>query len=377
MPCLNEAKTLPPCIRKALAAFAAHGISGEVVVADNGSTDGSPEIAAGLGARVVHVSERGYGAALMAGIASARGSFVVMGDADDSYDFGAIEPFVEKLRAGADLVMGCRMPRGGGTIHPGAMPIHHRWVGNPLLSAAGRLFFGAAVTDFHCGLRGFRKEAIDGLALRTTGMEFASEMVVKATLNGLRIEEVPITLHKDGRDRRPHLRSFRDGWRHLRFLLLFSPRWLFLLPGAVLLLLGLVGGGVLQAGPLHVGPVVFDVSSLFVCAMSVLVGFQLCVYAVFTRAFAVGEGLMPADPLLEKLARLGKLETGIAIGALCGVLGLVRLLWAVFYWGYHGFGALPYAETLRLVIPGGTAVVLGIQVIFSSFFLSVLGLARK
>jgi hypothetical protein len=320
------------------------------------------------------VPERGYGAALRKGIASARGRYIVMGDADDSYDFRGLFPFVERLRAGADLVMGCRLPRGGGTILPGAMPWHHRWIGNPILSAIGRLFYGVPVTDFHCGMRAFRKDALENLELRASGMEFASEMVVRAALHRLRIEEVPITLHKDGRDRAPHLRSFRDGWRHLRLLLLYSPRWLFILPGGALTVLGLVFGTLILIGPVSVGPAVFDAGTLFVCSMSLLVGVQVLLYGVFARALGEALGLLPRDRWLHRVASKIRLETGLAVGGLCAVAGIARLAWAVVGWQRHGFGALSYGENLRVMIPAGTAFVLGIQLIFSSFFFSLLGL---
>lgn len=377
MPCLNEAETLGACIRKAQEAIRKNDLWGEIVVADNGSHDGSPEIARALGARVVHAPVRGYGAALTAGIEAAKGTYVVMGDADDSYDFSAIFPFIEKLREGYDLVMGCRLPRGGGTIMPGAMPWSHRWLGNPALSRVGRAFFRCPVSDFHCGLRAFRRDAIVGLALRTTGMEFASEMVIKATLRNLRFAEIPITLHKDRRSRPPHLRRWRDGWRHLRFMLLYSPSWLFLLPGCVLFLLGATSGSILLAGPVRIGTIGFDTNTLLVSAMMMLVGFQLMTFAMFAKLFAISEGLLPEDPRLVKASRVITLEVGILFGLVLVLAGLGLLYSGFLFWGRHHFGPLSYPDSLRLIIPGVTSLTLGVEIVFSSFFMSVLGLGRK
>lgn len=377
MPCLNEAETLAICVGKALDAVRAHGLRAEVLVADNGSTDGSPAIAEQCGARVVHVPQKGYGAALRGGIAAARGEFIVMGDADDSYDFRAIYPFVEKLREGYDLVMGCRLPKGGGTIAPGAMPRLHRWLGNPVLSAVGRLLFGCPVTDFHCGLRAFRKDAADAMDLRTTGMEFASEMVIKATLRKMRIANLPITLSPDGRSRPPHLRSWRDGWRHLRFMLMYSPRWLFLIPGLALFALGAVAGGILLAGPVRIGSVTFDTNSLLVSAMCVLLGFALVSFALFAKTFAITEGLLPEDPWLNRAYEYLTLEVGVLAGLLVAAGGLGILVGAVVYWGRHSFGNLPTRDSMRLVVPAVTLITLGVQIVFASFFLSILGLRRR
>lgn len=377
MPCLDEAETLETCIRKAQAAIAEHGLRAEIVVADNGSTDGSQAIAERCGARVVPVAERGYGAALQGGIAAARGEFIIMADADDSYDFGAIYPFVEKLREGHDLVMGCRLPAGGGTIEPGAMPPLHRWLGNPVLSWIGRLFFKCPVTDFHCGLRGFRRDAAERMGLQTTGMEFASEMVIKATLHKMRIANIPITLHPDGRTRPPHLRSWRDGWRHLRFMLLYSPRWLFLIPGVVLLLLGLVGGAILMGGPIQVGGVRFDTNTLLVSCMSVLLGFALVSFAVFAKVFAITEGLLPEDRRMSWLFERVTLEAGVGLGAGVACIGLSVLVAAVVLWGREGFGDLSTAASLRIVAPAVTLITLGANAVFASFFLSILGLKRR
>jgi glycosyltransferase involved in cell wall biosynthesis len=374
MPCLNEAESLGICIEKARGALQALGISGEVIVADNGSSDGSQEIARGLGARVVEVEAKGYGSALLGGITAACGGFVIMGDADDSYDFSAIGPFVEKLREGYDLVMGNRF---AGGIRPGAMPALHRYLGNPVLSRIGRLFFNSPVGDFHCGLRGFQKAAIEGLDLRTTGMEFASEMIVKATLMDLRITEVPTTLSPARRTRQPHLRTWRDGWRHLRFLLVYSPRWLFLYPGAFLMLAGLVVGGWLIPGPRRIGGIGFDVHTLLYAAGAIIIGFQAVVFAFFTKIFAISEGLLPEDPRLTKAFKYITLETGLAAGSLLVVAGLAGSLYAFLHWSLGSFGPLDATRTLRIVIPSLTALMLGSEVILSSFFLSVLGLSRR
>lgn len=378
MPCLNEAGTLEQCIQIARSALEKYDLSGEIIVADNGSTDGSDRIAQAAGARLVRVQERGYGAALMGGIREARGTFIVMGDADESYDFEAIAPFIEKLREGYDLVMGCRLPRGGGVIMPGAMPWTHRWIGNPVLSTLGRLFFLCPVTDFHCGLRAFSRHCYETLDLRTTGMEFASEMVIKATLKGLRIAELPITLYKDGRDRPPHLKSWRDGWRHLRFMLLYSPRWLFLVPGFTLLIGGALAGGVLLRGPVTILGIGFDTNTLLVASMAVLVGFKLIAFAVFSKIFAITEGLLPEDPhLLNRLFQWFRLETGLFLGIGVSLLGVALLSWGILYWYQNDFGPMSYPDSLRLVIPGVLGLTLGIEIIFSSFFLSLLGLSRR
>ena len=377
MPCLDEAETIAACVRKARAALESLGITGEVLIADNGSTDGSVEIATREGARVVRVAEKGYGSALRAGIEQARGRWIVMGDADDSYDFSNLGPFVERLRGGSELVMGCRMPRGGGRVLPGAMPWKHRWIGNPVLSFIGRLLFKTPVNDFHCGLRAFSRAAILSTDLRTTGMEFASEMVIKTTLAGLRISEVPVTLHPDGRSRPPHLRSWRDGWRHLRFMLLFSPRWLFLVPGASLALLGVLVGLRLTAGPVVVGALRFDTNTLLVSSMATIIGLQLCSFGLFTRIFAIQAGLLPDAGWSRNLTRLFSLERGVVAGLILLAAGTAFLGRALAAWAGVGFGQMSYPDSLRMVIPAVTLTTVGVQVVFSSFFLSVLSLGRK
>ena len=374
LPCLNEAETLAVCIRKARASIAGLGIDGEVVIADNGSTDGSQDIARAEGARVVEVPIRGYGAALTAGIADAKGEFVIMGDADDSYDLSNLGPFVEALRGGADLVMGNRF---AGGIEPGAMPALHRYLGNPVLTAIGRILFRSPVKDFHCGLRGFRREVILKLDLRTTGMEFASEMVVKATLYKLNIVEVPTTLSPDGRSRAPHLRTWRDGWRHLRFLLLYSPRWLFLYPGMILFLVGLVLGGVLLAGPIQIGEHALDVSALVYAMAAVLIGFQAILFAAFSRAFVANEGLMPPSPGMQKAFKVLNLERGLIIGLLLLIAGVALAIYGFIHWGSSDFGALDARDAIRLAVPAATLSVLGFETIMGSFFLSILGLSRR
>lgn len=378
MPCLNEAETLARCIEKAKTGLAKAGVPGEILVADNGSTDGSQAIGEKLGVRIVPIRERGYGSALIGGTRAARGKWIIMGDADDSYDFSEADRFVKKFSEGYDLVMGCRLPSGGGTILPGAMPWKNRWIGNPILTFIGRLFFKCPAHDFHCGLRGYTRDAFESLDLQTTGMEFASEMVIKATLKKLKITEVPVTLSKDGRSRPPHLKPWRDGWRHLRFMLLFSPRWLFLIPGIVLFLIGIGVSAALCVSDIQVGAVTLNVGTLAVTCMTAIVGFQLVAFAFFTKVFAIAEGLLPDDPKLTRVLKFFTLETGILMGTgvfLVGILLLARSLWL---WGQAHFGALPSMEdNLRRLIPAATLVVLGIQGIFSSFFMSALGLKTK
>jgi glycosyltransferase involved in cell wall biosynthesis len=374
MPCLNEAETLERCIRKAQSSLKENNVCGEIVIADNGSSDGSLEIARALGARTISVNARGYGNALLAGIEAARGRYVIMGDADDSYDFARITPFLEKLRSNYDLVLGNRY-RGG--IMPGAMPPLHRYFGNPLLTAMGRLFFGSELGDIYCGLRGFNRQAILRLDLRTTGMEFALEMVVKAILHKLRIIEVPTVLSPDGRSRPPHLRSWRDGWRSLRFLLLYSPRWLFLYPGLILMLAGTIISARLLLGPQIIEGISFDVHTLVYSALAIMLGYQSVIFAYFTKLFAITEGLLPEDPRLTRLFKYVSLESGLIAGAAMVIGGVSASVYAVSVWKAHSFGALDPFHTLRIVIPAATLIAIGSQTILSSFFLSVLGLRRR
>lgn len=377
MPCLNESETVARCVTKALEGLAAAGLQGEVIVADNGSTDGSQALAMAAGARVAEAKERGYGAALMAGIAAARGRYVIMGDADDSYDFREIPRFVAKLRDGHDLVQGCRLSSGGGTIAPGAMPFLHRWWGNPMFSWMARAWFRAPIHDVNCGLRGFSREFQARLRQRCTGMEFANEMVIKMSLAGARIGEVPITLHVDGRTKHPpHLRTWRDGWRTLRFYLLLSPRWLFLVPGAALMLAGLLA---FVAGYLNVsiGPATFDASTMLFGSLFVSLGFQLALFAVFTKVFAINEDLLPADPRLQRTFRALQLETGMLLGGLTTVAGAAILGVAVLEWRAVAWGALDISQMLRRVIPGALLVLVGVQAFFGSFFLGILGMQKR
>ncbi len=378
MPCLNEADTLAVCIEKAQRALRDAGINGEIIIADNGSNDDSVEIATGLGARVVHIPQKGYGSALMGGIAAARGRFVLMGDADDSYDFLETPKFVEKLREGYDLVQGCRLPWGGGTVAPGAMPFLHRWWGNPMFTLLTRWWFRAPIHDVYCGLRGFTKAHYQSLDQRCTGMEFATEMIIKSSLGNARIAQVPITLHPDGRKAHaPHLKTFRDGWRTLRFFLMYSPRWLFLYPGILTMALGLLAMILLIRGTVHIGPLALDVHSLLYAAMGILVGFQGVIFALFTKMFAIGEGLMPEDARLNKLFRYLTLETGLVSGAVLCLLGLSGTIYAFNFWSSQAFGALDPFQVLRFVIPSALAIALGCQTILSSFFMSILGLRRR
>ena len=373
MPCLNEAETVAACVRKAVRFLEDHGIDGEVVVADNGSRDGSQRLAVDAGARVVPVTEPGYGNALLGGIMAARGRYVIMGDADDSYDFSALAPFVSQLRAGADLVMGNRF---AGGIKAGAMPALHRYLGNPVLSFIGRLFFDVEVGDFHCGLRGFRRDSVLSLGMQTSGMEFASEMVVRATLAGQQVEEVPTTLSPDGRSRPPHLRSWRDGWRHLRFLLLFSPRWLFLMPGTVLLALGLVIGAAVLPAPLRLGGITFDVNTLAVACAMLVIGFQAVLCALFTQVHGNAEGFLPDDPKVGRLLAVWSLERGLWAGGLLACAGVAGLAGAFAVWHDVRFGGLDYETSLRVVMPSVTALIGSCQMILGTFFLAVLGIRQ-
>ncbi len=377
MPCLNEADTLSTCISKAQSAFADCACTGEVIVADNGSDDGCPEIAEAAGARVIHVPERGYGSALMAGIAEARGRFVIMGDADDSYDFLEIPKFVAELRAGSDLVQGCRLPSGGGRVMPGAMPFLHRWLGNPMLSGLARTMFKLPVSDIYCGMRGFTRSLYDELDQRCTGMEFATEMIIRSAQRGARIDEVPITLHPDGRQTHgPHLRTFRDGWRTLRFFLLYSPRWLFLIPGLLLLGLGALGYALALPG-VHLLGAQLGAHTLLVASLALLMGFQFLLFAVVSKAVAEGMGLLPEDPRMKRFFRVATLERGLLLGGVALLAGLGLIGGAALDWQRQAFGDLEYASTLRRVVPGVTLAALGIQAILSSFFVSMLGMSRR
>lgn len=374
MPCLNEAETLGSCIQKAMTAIRDLNLAGEVVIADNGSTDGSQDIAVSEGARLIHVPVRGYGAALMAGIKSAKGKYILMADADDSYHFEHLSRFVAALDAGADLVMGNRFK---GTIEPGAMPFLHRYLGNPVLSRLGRLFFHVTVGDFHCGIRGFRKPAIESLDLNATGMEFASEMVVKASLAGLQMSDVPTTLSPDGRSRAPHLRTWRDGWRHLRFLLLYSPRWLFLYPGALLMILGALISAWLLPAQRTIAGFNLDVDTLAYASACILIGFHACAFAISAKVFAISEGLLPRDEGFQRWFQYVTLETGLAVGAICLLIGIAIGINDVWLWSRTGFGELVASQALRITLPSATAIILGVEIIFTSFFLSLLGLKRR
>jgi hypothetical protein len=374
MPCLNEAETIEVCVKKARSYLESHGVAGEVLIADNGSTDGSQALAERAGARVVPIPNRGYGAALQGGIQAARGRYIIMGDADDSYDFTALDPFVAKLREGYELVMGNRF-KGG--IKRKAMPPLHRYLGNPVLTAIGRILFNSPSGDFHCGLRGFNRSAMMGLALTSQGMEFASEMVVKASLRKLRVTEVPTTLSPDGRSRPPHLRSWRDGWRHLRFLLQFSPVWLFFYPGALLLLAGIATMAWLLPEQRSVGSVSFDVNTLVFAAAGVVCGFQAVVFYVFAKTYAARSGLLPEDPLVSRIRDFLSMEVGLIVGLVLMAAGLVLALLAVGGWESTQFGRLRPEQSLRVVIPSATLLIVGLQLAFSSCMLSILRLETR
>jgi len=377
IPCLNEADTLASCIEKARRALREHNIVGEIVVADNGSTDLSRAIAEREGTRVIMVKESGYGSALMGGIAVARGQFVIMGDADDSYDFLEIPKIVEKLREGFDLVQGCRLPAGGGSVRPGAMPFLHRWVGNPFFSFLARQWFHAPINDVYCGLRGFTKAMYQRLDQRCTGMEFATEMIIKASLRGEKIAEVPVTLHVDGRtSHAPHLKTFRDGWRTFRYFLMCSPRWLFLVPSGVFIAFGLLGYLVAMPG-LSIGRSTFDAHTLLFASLAILCGYQWILFAIFAKTFAITEGFLPPDRQLERFFEVVNLEKGLVVAALAVLVGGGLLLAAIRQWWLTGFGHLDYAYTMRFVVPGATLMALGFQTAFSSFFVSILGMRRK
>jgi glycosyltransferase involved in cell wall biosynthesis len=370
MPCLNEAETIAPCVGKALGFLERSNIEGEVLVADNGSTDGSQEIARTQGARVVAIAEKGYGAALLGGIEMARGRYIIMGDADDSYDFSNLEAFVEKLRAGADLVIGNRF-KGG--VTPGAMPFLHRYLGNPVLSFLGRLFFNSKIGDFHCGLRGFNTDRLRSLRLVTTGMEFASEMVVRACLAGYWIEEVPTTLAPDGRTRRPHLRTWSDGWRHLRFLLIYCPKWLFFYPGLALLFVGLIGAAILLPGAITISQDLrLDVHTLLVAAMCVLLGLQSVTFGMIARRYAARSGLIPSSLRYAGMLEWITLERMLLIGLALAIFGFGGFLWSLSVWARTGFGSLDYPFVMRILITSMTAIAAAIQLVLSAFLMSIL-----
>lgn len=374
MPCLNEVLTLPTCIRKAQECMQRLGVVGEVVVADNGSTDGSQETATALGARVVPVTEKGYGAALAGGIRAARGRYVIMGDSDDSYDFSKLDLFVERLREGYDLVMGNRF-KGG--IAPGAMPPMHQYFGNPVLSFIARLFFRTRCGDAYCGLRGFSRDAFDRMNLKSTGMEFALEMLVKSTMFGLRVTEVPTTLSPDGRDRAPHLRRWRDGWRSLRFYLLHSPKWLFLIPGLFLMLVGLPATVLLALRPFEIGSVHFDVHTLLFAATAVILGYQAVAFSIFAKLTAITAGFHPANEKLERLLGKTSLEAGVIVGGVLVLLGVVGALVPTIRWSLSSFGPQDPFVTMRWIIPSALAVILGVQTVFAAFYFGLIQLLRR
>lgn len=375
MPCLNEARTLPACLHKARAFLEEHGVEGEIVVADNGSTDGSQDVAKAYGARVVAVVEKGYGAALAGGIVAAHGRFVVMGDADDSYDFGEIGPMLDKLRQGVQLVVGNRF-KGG--IKKGAMPFLNRYLGNPVLSFIGRLFFKIKLRDFHCGLRGFDRRAILDLNLKTVGMEYASEMIVLAALHDLKMDEVPVTLSPDGRGRKPHLSPWRDGWRHLRFLFLYSPRWLYLYPGLAMIVVGLLISGLLLPGPVMLADGVgLDVHTLLVGAMSILVGVQSLTFGVMARCYAKRNGMIPRCSRFDKVLMDLRLEHFLGGAGILIVLGLGAVGWAMHRWSSVHFGALDYRDAMRVLIVAVTCIVGGLQLGFSAFLLGVMQIRHR
>lgn len=374
MPCLNEAETLEVCIYKAMLAINTHHLDAEILIADNGSIDQSIAIAKKCGARVIHVKERGYGAVLTAGIQDAKGKYVIMGDSDDSYDFMNIQPFITKLREGFDLVMGNRF-KGG--IDENAMPFLHRYLGNPVLSFIGRLFFKIPIRDFHCGLRGFNRKSILDIGLCTTGMEFASEMVVKSAMNNLKITEVPTKLHCDGRTKPPHLRTWHDGWRHLRFLLLYSPKWLFLYPGVLLFAMGILLSLFLISGPVQMNRITFDVNTLLYATGMVIIGFQTVFFYLFSTIFAIKIGLQKTGSWLEKLEKWFSLEKTILFGILIIAVGLFLSTKSMIYWDKKSFGDLNPSQVLRIVIPAVGLLILGSQIIFNSFFMSILCLKTR
>ena len=375
MPCLNEAKTIGTCIQKAMNFINEHKISGEVIIADNGSTDGSQDIALSHKARLVNVERKGYGNALKNGIEAARGKFIIMGDADDSYDFTSLMPFIEKLQEGYDLVVGNRF-KGG--IKPGAMPLLHRYLGNPLLSGLGCLFFNSPCKDFHCGLRAFSKKAVERMQLKTTGMEFASEMVMKASFYNMKVTEVPTILWPDGRDRPAHLRSWRDGWRHLRFMLMLSPRWLFFYPGLLLMLTGIIIGALLLPGPVFIGTIGFGIHTLAYAGAMVSIGFNAILFAVLTRIYVLQAGIIPREPKYIKIFKHVNLEMGLVAGIIILLAGIIGFIISIIIWNHERFGRMDNPElTMRIVVPSVVAMSLGSQIILSSFFLSIMGIERE
>jgi glycosyltransferase involved in cell wall biosynthesis len=377
IPCLNEQDTLGTCLDKINRVFNEQGYMGEIVVADNGSTDKSVEIALKAGANVIHVLEKGYGNALMSGIESAKGRFILMGDADDSYDFMEIPKFIERIREGYDLVQGCRLPRGGGEILQGAMPWSHRWIGNPVFSFLCRTWFKAPISDVYCGMRCFTKSFYQQLNLRCTGMEFATEMIIKASLCKASISEVAITLHPDGRIKHPpHLRTVRDGWRTLRFFLLCSPRWLFLFPGIALIGAGFFLGLMAMSG-FSVGGIAFDVHTLLFACVAVLSGYQAILFAIMSKTFAVNSGIYPNDKFLDLFYRCFNLEKGLLAGLLVFIFGFVLFAWTLWVWKSTGWGELDYAHTMRRAIPSAFMIIAGVQTVTFSFFTSILGLVQK
>jgi glycosyltransferase involved in cell wall biosynthesis len=371
MPCLNEAETIGRCVDRARESIARLDIRAEILVADNGSTDGSQQIALAHGARVVTVDEPGYGAAIRGGVAASSGRYIIMGDADESYDFAEIPPILERLRVGDDLVMGNRF---AGGIEKGAMPWSHRWIGNPVLSMTGRIFFASHVRDFHCGLRGFSVDAFRRMRLNTTGMEFASEIVVKASLASMKVSEVPITLHKDGRSRSPHLRTWRDGWRHLRFLLLFCPRWLFVIPGVALMLLGSLMTLWLLGGTRYVGSVGLDIHTMLVSGVFALIGYELMLFGAFIKVFGMRAGFLPSSRRTDSFFRVATLEKGLLFGGALTLTGLALVFVAVVSWGRSGYGVLDTQASMRPLIVAVLLIAGGVQTIFASFVLSMLGI---
>ncbi|MFB9054896.1 glycosyltransferase family 2 protein [Formosa undariae] len=374
MPCLNEAETLAICIKKAQSFFEIHGVEGEIIIADNGSTDGAIQIAEQLNAKVVHVTEKGYGSALKGGIEAAKGTYIIMADADDSYDFAALLPFLTQLRAGYDLVVGNRF-KGG--IKKGAMPFLHKYLGNPVLSFIGKLFYGIKIGDFHCGLRGFSKEAFLKMNLKTSGMEFASEMIVKSKLKNLKITEVPTVLYPDGRTRKPHLNTWQDGWRHLRFLSLYSPNWLFLYPATFLIIMGLISSTLLIINPIQIDNIILDIHTLLYTSSFVLIGFQFLVFYCLTKIYAVENDLLPKSNRYDTLFKYINLERGLVLGVLILIVGCGLSYHGLYLWKRTDFGNLNPTSTLRIVIPAVFTILLGIQVILFSLFFSILGLKKN